>query len=65
MTQRATIPLALALLITTLGFANLIFVQEANAPPLIYGAYYAGTMVALYLGVRLWLPHSRTRSFWP
>ena len=57
MTQRATIPIALALLITTLGFANLIFVQEANAPPLVYGAYYAGTMVALYLGVRLWLPH--------
>ena len=60
MTQRATIPLALALLITTLGFANLIFVQEANAPPLVYGAYYAGTMVALYFGVRLWLPHSDT-----
>ena len=60
MTQRATFPLALALLITTLGFANLIFVQEANAPPLVYGAYYAGTMVALYFGVRLWLPHSDT-----
>ena len=60
MTQRATIPLALALLITTLGFANLIFVQEANAPPLVYGAYYAGTIVALYFGVRLWLPHSDT-----
>jgi cell division protein FtsW (lipid II flippase) len=60
MTQRATIPLALALLITTLGFASLIFVQEANAPPLVYGAYYAGTMVALYFGVRLWLPHSDT-----
>ena len=60
MTQRATIPIALALLITTLGFASLIFVQEANAPPLLYGAYYAGTMVALYLGVRLWLPHSDT-----
>jgi cell division protein FtsW (lipid II flippase) len=60
MTQRATIPIALALLITTLGFASLIFVQEANGPPLIYGAYYAGTMVALYLGVRLWLPHSDT-----
>ena len=60
MIQRATIPIALALLITTLGFASLIFVQEANAPPLVYGAYYAGTMVALYLGVRLWLPHSDT-----
>jgi cell division protein FtsW (lipid II flippase) len=60
MTQRATIPITLALLITTLGFASLIFVQEANAPPLVYGAYYAGTMVALYFGVRLWLPHSDT-----
>src|SRR5215210_5080634 len=58
MTQRATLPMTIALLITTLGFATLIFVQEANSPPLVYGAYYAGTMVALYLGVRLWLPHS-------
>ena len=58
MTQRATLPMTIALLITTLGFATLIFVQEATSPPLIYGAYYAGTMVALYLGVRLWLPHS-------
>lgn len=58
MTQRATLPMTIALLITTLGFATLIFVQEAKSPPLIYGAYYAGTMVALYLGVRLWLPHS-------
>ncbi len=60
MTQRATIPMAIALLITTLGFATLIFVQEASSPPLIYGAYYAGTMVVLYLGVRLWLPHADT-----
>ncbi len=58
MTQRATLPMTIALLITTLGFATLIFVQEATSPPLIYGAYYAGTMVAVYLGVRLWLPHS-------
>ncbi|MDQ4063689.1 MAG: FtsW/RodA/SpoVE family cell cycle protein [Actinomycetota bacterium] len=58
MTQRATLPMTIALLITTLGFATLIFVQEAASPPLIYGAYYAGTMVAVYLGVRLWLPHS-------
>src|SRR4051812_39909542 len=58
MTQRATLPMTIALLITTLGFTTLIFVQEANSPPLVYGAYYAGTMVALYLGVRLWLPHS-------
>jgi len=58
MTQRATSPMILALLITTLGFASLIFVQEASSPPLIYGAYYAGTLFALYLGVRLLLPHS-------
>ncbi|MEW6636629.1 MAG: FtsW/RodA/SpoVE family cell cycle protein [Actinomycetota bacterium] len=58
MTQRATMPMILALLVTTLGFATLIFVQEATSPPLIYGAYYAGTLFALYLGVRLLLPHS-------
>src|ERR687893_649564 len=58
MTQRATLPMTIALLITTLGFATLIFVQEATSPPLVYGAYYAGTMVVLYLGVRIWLPHS-------
>src|SRR5215208_3160087 len=48
----------LALLVTTLGFATLIIVQEAASPPLVYGAYYAGTLFALYLGVRLLLPHS-------
>jgi cell division protein FtsW (lipid II flippase) len=48
----------LALLVTTLGFATLIFAQGAASPPLIYGAYYAGTLFALYLGVRLMLPHS-------
>jgi cell division protein FtsW (lipid II flippase) len=48
----------LALLVTTLGFATLIFAQEATSPPLIYGAYYAGTLFLLYLGVRLLLPHS-------
>ncbi len=58
MTQRATSPMILALLITTLGFATLIFAQEATSPPLIYGAYYAGTLFVLYLGVRLLLPHS-------
>ena len=58
MTQRATTPMILALLVTTMGFATLIFVQRATSPPLIYGAYYAGTLFALYLGVRLWLPHS-------
>ena len=58
MTQRATTPMILAILVTTLGFATLIFVQEATSPPLIYGAYYAGTLFVLYLGVRLLLPHS-------
>jgi cell division protein FtsW (lipid II flippase) len=58
MTQRATSPMILALLITTLGFATLIFAQEPTSPPLIYGAYYAGTLFLLYLGVRLLLPHS-------
>jgi cell division protein FtsW (lipid II flippase) len=48
----------LALLITTLGFATLIFAQGVTSPPLIYGAYYAGTLFVLYLGVRLMLPHS-------
>jgi cell division protein FtsW (lipid II flippase) len=51
-------PMVLALLVTTLGFATLIFVQKATSPPLAYGAYYAGTLFALYLGVRLLLPHS-------
>ena len=51
-------PMILALLITTLGFATLIFAQGATSPPLIYGAYYAGTLFALYVGVRLILPHS-------
>lgn len=50
--------MAIALIITTLGFATLVFVQEAKSLPFIYGAYYAGTMVALYLGVRIWLPHA-------
>jgi cell division protein FtsW (lipid II flippase) len=57
-TQRAFMPMILALLVTTLGFATLIFAQEATSPPLIYGAYYAGTLFLLYLGVRLLLPHS-------
>ena len=58
MTQRATSPMILALLITSLGFATLIFAQGAASPPLVYGAYYAGTLFVLYLGVRLLLPHS-------
>ncbi len=58
MTQRATTPMILALLVTALGFVTLVFSQEATSPPLIYGAYYAGTLFALYLWVRLLLPHS-------
>lgn len=58
MTQRAFTPMVLALLVTTLGFATLVFVQRATSPPLIYGAYYAGTLFVLYVGVRLLLPHS-------
>ena len=58
MTQRVATPMILALLVTTLGFATLIFAQGATSPPLVYGAYYAGTLFALYLGVRLILPHS-------
>src|SRR3712207_7297897 len=45
-------------LFRSLGFATLIFAQGATSPPLIYGAYYAGTLFVLYLGVRLLLPHS-------
>ncbi len=60
MTQHASLPMALALIITTFGFAILTFVKEAKSPPLIYGAYYAGTMILLYLGVRIWLPHADT-----
>ena len=58
MTQRATLPMILALLVTTAGFATLIFVRETTSPPLIYGAYYAGVLFGIYLFVRLWLPHS-------
>lgn len=58
MTQRATMPMILALLVTAAGFATLIFVQEATSPPLVYGAYYCGVLFAIYLFVRVWLPHS-------
>ncbi len=58
MTQRATIPMILALLVTTVGFATLIFAQEATSPPLIYGAYYAGVLFGVYLFIRVWLHHS-------
>jgi cell division protein FtsW (lipid II flippase) len=60
MSQRATVPMALALIVTTLGFATLIFAQEAKSPPLLYGAYYAGTLFGVYFLVRLWLSHSDT-----
>ncbi|MBV9454774.1 MAG: FtsW/RodA/SpoVE family cell cycle protein, partial [Rubrobacter sp.] len=56
--QRATVPMTIALLVTTLGFAILISVQEVKSPPLIYGGLYAGVMVALYFVVRIWLLHS-------
>src|SRR4051794_25662617 len=57
MTQRAISPMILALLITSLGFATLIFAQEATSPPLIYGAYYAGPFFVLYTGVGFPHPH--------
>jgi cell division protein FtsW (lipid II flippase) len=60
MSQRATVPMALALIVTTLGFATLIFAHEAKSPPLLYGAYYAGTLFGVYFLVRLWLSHSDT-----
>ena len=60
MARRTTLPMVLALLVTTLGFATLIFAQETTSPPLIYGAYYAGTLFAVYVVVRLWLPHADT-----
>ena len=60
MARRTTLPMILALLVTTLGFATLIFAQETTSPPLIYGAYYAGTLFAVYVVVRLWLPHADT-----
>jgi hypothetical protein len=58
MSQRATVPMALALIITALGFATLISTQGATTPPLIYGAYYAGTLFFLYFAIRILLPHS-------
>ncbi len=58
MNHRATVPMALAIIITSLGFATLLFVQAPKSPPLLYGAYYAGTLLVLYFVVRLWLPHS-------
>lgn len=58
MTQRATTPMILALLVTALGFVILFFSQEATSPPLLYGTYYVGTLFALYLWVRVLLPHS-------
>lgn len=60
MSQRATIPMIIALLAVTAGFASLLFAQNITAPPMIYAGAYAGTMLVLYLVVRLWLPHSDT-----
>lgn len=51
-------PMILALLVTSLGFATLIYVQGATSPPVIYGVYYAGTLSLVYLVVRVWLPHA-------
>ena len=48
----------LALAVTALGFAILLVRQEPTSPPLVYGGAYAGMMFALYLSVRLILPHS-------
>ena len=56
MTQRATVPMILALVAIALGFATTLFSQKAATPPMIYAAAYVGMMFALYLGVRLWLP---------
>lgn len=64
MSQRAPLPMALALIITTLGLATLIFVQGVTSPPLLYGGFYAGIMVALYVFARIWLPHSDA-LLWP
>ena len=47
-----------ALLAVACGFATVLFVQEATAPPMIYAGVYGGTMFALYIGVRFLLPHS-------
>ncbi|MCA1729919.1 MAG: FtsW/RodA/SpoVE family cell cycle protein, partial [Actinobacteria bacterium] len=60
MTQRAAFPMVIALLVVTVGFASLIFAKNVAAPPMIYAGAYAGTMVVLYLVVRLLLRHSDT-----
>ena len=52
--------MVIALLAVALGFATVLFVQKATAPPMTYAGAYAGTMCALYVGVRLLLPHSDT-----
>ena len=49
MSQRAPLPMTLALIITTLGFATLIFVQGDTSPPLIYGGFCAGMVVGNFI----------------
>ncbi len=60
MARKATMPMILALLATTLGFAILLLGQEGGlaSPPFVYGGAYAGMMLGLYLIVRLWLPYA-------
>ncbi|MDN5698214.1 MAG: FtsW/RodA/SpoVE family cell cycle protein, partial [Rubrobacter sp.] len=60
MARKATMPMILALLATTLGFAILLLGQEGElaSPPFIYGGAYAGMMLGVYLLVRLWLPYA-------
>ncbi|MBV9455814.1 MAG: hypothetical protein JOZ19_17125 [Rubrobacter sp.] len=50
--------MVVALLAIAFGFATVIYVQRGTAPPMIYAGAYAGAMFALYVGVRLLLPHS-------
>lgn len=60
MARKATMPMILALLATTLGFAILLLGQESElaSPPFVYGGAYAGMMLGVYLIVRLWLPYA-------
>ena len=56
--QRATVPMIIALMAVTLGFATVLLVQENTAPPMTYAGAYVGMMLTVYIGVRLWLPHA-------
>ena len=58
MAQRATVPMIIALMAVTLGFATVLLVQENTAPPVTYAGAYVGMMITVYIGVRLWLPHA-------